>query len=151
MKKQDSKKVSQYFLTKTDPDTYSIQDFIKDQKTVWDGVHNFQAIKVIESWKVGDGVLIYHSLTDKKIVALAKVVSDPRQNMDDPRYSWVADLELVRVFPDVQQITLKSIKETGKFSDFGLIKQSRLSVMECPEEFILWLKEKGLDLSLNID
>lgn len=135
-----------YFLAKTDPDTYSIDDFKQEKVTVWDGVHNHQAIKVIREWRVGDLVFIYHSRGEARIVGLAKVVSEPRENLDDSRYSWVADLAFIQEFPEEQKVTLKEIKASGQFEDFALVKQSRLSTMSCPPEFVEWFRRRGLNI-----
>jgi predicted RNA-binding protein with PUA-like domain len=137
-----------YFLAKTDPDTYSIDDFIKEKVTLWDGVHNYQAVNVIKSWKPGDYVFIYHSMGQAKIVGLSKVVDEPRPDENDPRkISWFANLELVRTYPEDQQVSLKEVKASGKFDDFALVRQSRLSTMACPKKFVDWLeKEKGLEV-----
>jgi len=128
-----------YFLAKIDPDTYSINDFVKEKKTLWDGVHNYLACKHISTWEINDIVLIYHSQSDKSIVGFAKVISNPRQNPDDPRYSQVADLELLTVVDKENWVSLKQIKDTGLFGHFDLVKNSRLSVMPCPGDFIIWL------------
>lgn len=143
--------MSNYFLAKTDPETYSIADFVAEKTTKWDGLHNYQAINVLKSWQINDLVIIYHSMTKPKIVGLAKVISLPQKDLTDTRnISWYAGLELVREFLPSEQITLKQIKEasvyTGLFRDFSLIKQSRLSTMSCPLEFIIWLKSLGVDL-----
>ncbi len=133
-----------YFLVKTDPSEYSIADFARDKQTTWDGVHNFQALKVLRQWQIGDLVLVYHSQSDTCLVGLARVISLPRPNLEDLRPSWVADLELLQVFPENQRITLKQIKDSGLFADFVLLKQPRLSVMECPSEFVQWLRANGV-------
>lgn len=132
-----------YFLAKTDPDTYSMTDLKKDKETVWDGVHNFQAINVIKSWKVGDRVLVYHSQTDKKIVGLMEVVSEAFKDPHDKRgISWAAKVRFITEFAPEKQVSLAEIKETGTFKDFLLIRNGRLSTMSCPPEFIDWLKKK---------
>lgn len=128
------------FLAKTEPSTYSIQDFEKERRTLWDGVHNFQAINTIKNWKVGDLVLIYHSVTDKAIVGMAKVVSEPFENTKDPRKSWAAELDFVCRLSLGEYITLNQIKNTGMFNNFVLIRNGRLSVMECPPDFCNWIK-----------
>jgi predicted RNA-binding protein with PUA-like domain len=137
-----------YFLAKTDPETFSIQDFAREKITNWDGVHSYEAINVIKSWQIGDLVLIYHSQGQAKIVGLAKVVTEPIPDSNDKRkISWCAKLELIRVFEEENQVSLKEIKESQKFVDFKLVKQSRLSTMACPKDFIDWLKiEKNLEI-----
>ena len=136
-----------YFLAKSDPETYGLSDLKKDGETDWDGVHNFTAINTIKTWKPGDLVLIYHSQEEKRVVGLAQVVGEPQPDPKDTRGSWMARLKFVREFPEEQKITLKEIKETGKFDTFPLVSLGRLSTMPCPTDFIDWLKDKGLDLS----
>jgi predicted RNA-binding protein with PUA-like domain len=130
-----------YFLAKTDPETFSIDDFAKEKMTTWDGVHNYQAIAFIKQWQIGDLVYIYHSMGKAHIVGLAKVVTEPVKDLNDKRnISWVADLELIEVYPPEKQIGLKQIKASGLFDDWFLVKQSRLSVMNVPTEFVDWFE-----------
>ncbi len=134
-----------YFLAKTDPTTYSIHDLKRDGETVWDGVHNYQAINVIKSWKPGDMIFVYHSQGESKIVGLMEVVSEPYKDPhDDRNISWVAKVRYVKEFAPSQQVTLSEIKHTGLFTDFLLIRNSRLSVMVCPDNFIRWLASKHI-------
>lgn len=130
-----------YFLAKTDPDTFSIEDFEKEKITKWDGVHNYQALQFIRSWKIGDVVFIYYSqIKTPAIVGIAKVVSAPEKDLDDKRgISWFANLELVKILDPKDWITLESIKQNGSFSDFLLVRNPRLSVMICPENFVEWV------------
>lgn len=130
-----------YFLAKTDPDTFSIDDFNKekDKITTWDGVHNFQAINVMKTWLPGDFVLIYHSMGEASIRGLAVVLTNPIKNENDPRPSVISDLKLLKIYPKDGAINLKQIKATGLFSDFSTCRQSRLSTLECTDEFISWL------------
>jgi predicted RNA-binding protein with PUA-like domain len=137
-----------FFLVKTEPKAYSIKDFAKEKVTNWDGVHNRQAILVIKSWKIGDMVLVYHSGGESRIVGLAKVISLPKLDENDERgFSWCADLEFIREFSENKNLSLKSIKISNLFSEFALVKQSRLSVMKCPQNFVNWIEGIGLDLS----
>jgi predicted RNA-binding protein with PUA-like domain len=130
-----------YFLAKTDPETFSIEDFAREKITHWDGVHNYQAINFIKQWQIGDLVYIYHSMGKAHIVGFAKVVTDPIKDINDKRnISWVADLELIKIYPESKQIGLKQIKESGLFNDWFLVKQSRLSVMDAPQEFVDWFE-----------
>ncbi len=134
-----------YFLAKTEPGTYSIEDLEREGVTPWDGVHNYQAVNVIKSWNIGDKVFIYHSMGQARIVGLGTVVSNPKKDETDPRgISWFADIQYIRTYSEDQRVSLKQVKESGLFGDFALVRQSRLSVMECPQEFVDWLQEKGL-------
>jgi predicted RNA-binding protein with PUA-like domain len=126
-----------YFLAKTDPDTYSIDDFIRDKRTVWDGVTNAQAAAAISRMRKGDFVFLYHSLGQSAIVGLAKVDSAPRLDPNNPK-SWVVDMKFVsRLDPPT---SLKDIKDSGLFANFALVRQSRLSTMDCPDDFVDWLR-----------
>lgn len=129
-----------YFLAKTEPETFSIDDFSKETTTLWDGVHNYQAINIIKQWEVGDRVLIYHSRKERAIVGIGRVIGPPFQNTDDPRYSWAARLQFIKKFSSTEKISLKTIKSLSNLNSFQLVTHSRLSVMKCPEEFITWIK-----------
>jgi len=129
-----------YFLAKTDPETYSIDDLKRDGKTTWDGVRNPAAVNFIKTMKPGDTVIIYHSQDDKAVMGLARVVSPPRPDPNDDR-SWVADFEYVRHAK--RPVTLREIKESHEFDDWALVRMGRLSTMEAPPEFWKWLQEQG--------
>lgn len=125
-----------YFLAKTDPDTYSLQDFIKEGETLWDGVHNNAAMLFIQKMKPGDMVYIYESLTTKAIVGLATVTGEPFLNTADPRRSWAVTMKFVSAYKT--PVTLVQLKADPRFNDFALIRQSRLSVMPVePEHFTI--------------
>jgi predicted RNA-binding protein with PUA-like domain len=126
-----------YFLAKTDPETYSVEQLEREGKTVWDGVRNPQAVRAIRDMKSGDRVFIYHSMGDSAIVGVADVTSAGRDDPKNPRLA-VADFRFRgRVEPPV---TLKEIKESGLFDDWALVRQSRLSTMPAPPEFVAWIK-----------
>ncbi len=128
-----------YFLAKTDPQTYALADLEKEGQTTWDGVRNPQAIQAIKAMRPGDEVLIYHSQGETAIVGLAKVVSEPRPDPQEAK-SWVVDLQFVKRL--ATPITLQEIKQSGLFNDWSLIRNSRLSTMSVPDNFINWLKEQ---------
>ena len=130
-----------YFLAKTDPETYSIEDLKRDGTTEWDGVRNPTAVNFIKTMKPGDTVIIYHSQGQAAIVGLAKVVSAPRPDKNDAK-SWVADFKYLKHAK--KQITLKEIKESHKFDDWLLVRQGRLSTMSAPEAFWTWLEKQGV-------
>ena len=126
-----------YYLAKTDPETYSIDDLERDRQTVWDGVRNPQALRAVRSMKAGDRAFIYHSMGKACIVGLADIVSDSRPDPKDPKLA-VVDLRFrCRIDPP---ITLHAIKESGLFADWALVRQSRLSTMPAPESFVAWMR-----------
>ena len=128
-----------YFLAKTEPTTYSIEQLEKDKKTTWDGVTNPQAVRAIRDMKLGDKVFIYHSGGNSAVVGLAKVVSEGREDPKNPK-SAVAEFEYVgRIEPP---ITLGEIKESKLFEDWALVRQGRLSTMAAPENFVEWMRKK---------
>ena len=128
-----------YFLAKTDPETYTVDQLEKDKKTVWDGVTNPQAVRAIREMRPGDRVLIYHSGGQAAIVGMAKVISEPRPDPKNPK-SAVVELEFVRRI--AEPVTLAAIKQSHEFDDWALVRQGRLSTMAVPDEFIDWLRKQ---------
>ncbi len=122
------------YLVKTEPSTYSFADLQRDKKTTWTGVTSPAALIQLRLMKVGDEVLVYHTGDEKAIVGLAKVVKGAYEDPDnpgkndrgEPKYA-VVDLAAVKAVK--KQVTLAEIKADARFKEFGLVKQSRLSVM----------------------
>jgi predicted RNA-binding protein with PUA-like domain len=132
-----------YFLAKTDPETYSIDQLEQEKKTLWDGVTNPQAVRAIKEMRPGDRVFIYHSGGSGKavsgVVGMAVVRSEGRPDPKNPK-SAVADFEFRgRLEPPT---TLAEIKESGKFDDWALVRQGRLSTMAAPEKFVSWMRHR---------
>jgi len=128
-----------YFLAKSEPGTYSIDDLERDRRTAWDGVTNPQAVRAIREMRPGDVVFIYHSGGVSSIVGMALVKSPPRDDPKNPK-SAVVDLEFAgRLDPPV---TLAEIKQSGKFNDWALVRQGRLSTMAVPEKFVSWMRAR---------
>jgi predicted RNA-binding protein with PUA-like domain len=128
-----------YFLAKTEPGTYSIDDLERDWRTAWDGVANAQAVRAIREMRPGDRVFIYHSGGASSVVGLAVVKSQPRDDPKNPK-SAVIDLEFAgRLDPPV---TLAEIKQSRKFDDWSLVRQGRLSTMAAPEKFVTWMRDR---------
>ena len=133
-----------YFLAKTDPETYSIDDLEQQKTTAWDGVTNPQAVRAIRDMRPGDKVFIYHSGGksgggQSGVVGLARVASEPRPDRKNAK-SAVADFEfLSRLEPPV---TLAEIKESKQFEDWALVRQGRLSTMAAPQKFVDWMRKK---------
>jgi predicted RNA-binding protein with PUA-like domain len=117
-----------YWLVKSDPESYSWDDMIKDKKTAWDGVRNYQARNNLKEMKNGDMVLFYHSVQATEVVGITKVTGEYFQDPTTDDNRWVAvDLEAIE--PLDKPVTLSQIKKESKLKDIPLIKQSRLSVM----------------------
>jgi len=128
-----------YFLAKTDPETYSIDDLEREKKTAWDGVTNPQAVRAIREMRPADRVFIYHSGGVSGVVGLAVVRSEPRDDPGNPK-SAVVDLEYAgRLDPPT---ALAEIKQSGKFADWALVRQGRLSTMGAPEKFVEWMRAR---------
>jgi len=128
-----------YFLAKTDPETYSIEQLQKDEKTTWDGVTNAQAVRAIQQMRPGDKVFIYHSMKDPCVVGLAEVVSPPRPDPKNGK-SAVADFRFVTLFEPPTM--LSEIKNSKQFGDWALVRQGRLSTMTAPAEFVAWMRKR---------
>lgn len=125
-----------YFLAKSEPGVYSIDDLARDKRTTWDGVRNAQAVKSILAMKQGDYVFIYHSGGESQVVGIARVVKAGRPDPQDPK-SAVMDIEFVSKIET--PVTLAAIKQSGLFADWALVRQSRLSTMAVPDSFVKWM------------
>ena len=121
------------WLVKQEPETYSWDDFVRDGRTDWTGVRNFQARNNLRQMKVGDRVLFYHSGTGKCVVGIAEVAKAayPDPTADDPQ--WVA-VDLKPVKPLNEPVPLASIRYHAKLGNLPLIRQSQLSVMPLTKE-----------------
>ena len=128
-----------YYLAKTEPSVYSIDDLKRDKKTTWDGVTNPQAVRAIKDMQPGDRVFIYHSGGISAIVGLAKVLSAGRPDSNNPK-SAVVDLEYL--FSLDSPVTLTEVKQSKDFDDWALVRQGRLSTMAVPEKFVSWMRQK---------
>jgi predicted RNA-binding protein with PUA-like domain len=120
-----------YFLAKTDPETYSLDDLEREKQTVWDGVKNPQALRALRQMAPGDHVFIYHSGGQAAVVGLARVTAagDPA-----PQFRFVSRLD--------PPATLAEIKQSRLFDDWALVRQGRLSTMAAPEAFVAWMRAR---------
>ena len=122
-----------YWLVKSDPETYSWQDLLKDGKTSWDGVRNYAARIHLRGMKKGDLVLVYHSGGESVVLGIASI---SKENYPDPTTkddAWVS-VELKAVKALKTGVALKQIKSDKSLKDIALIKISRLSVMPIRKE-----------------
>ncbi|MCB0517429.1 MAG: EVE domain-containing protein [Lewinellaceae bacterium] len=118
----------EYWLIKSEPEEYSFQDLQKDGKTMWDGVRNYAARNHLRGMKKGDLVLFYHSVNDKEVVGICKVLKEhyPDPTADSGDWSVV---EFAPVKPLKKKVTLAQIKTTNELQNIGLVRIGRLSVM----------------------
>jgi predicted RNA-binding protein with PUA-like domain len=125
---KSTSKTSGLWMVKQEPETYSWDDFVRDGRTDWTGVRNFQARNNLRQMKVGDRVLFYHSGTGKCVVGIAEVATAayPDPTADDPQ--WVA-VDLKPLKPLRTSVPLASIRYNPKLANLPLIRQSQLSVM----------------------
>jgi predicted RNA-binding protein with PUA-like domain len=128
-----------YYLAKSEPAVYSIDDLKRDKKTVWDGVVNPQAVRALKEMQPGDRVFFYHSGGVSAVVGLAQVLTAGRPDPKNPK-SAVVDLQYLLTLDS--PVTLAEIKQSKKFDDWALVRQSRLSTMLAPEKFVAWVREK---------
>ena len=127
-----------YWLVKSEPFKYSWNMMLKDKVTYWDGVRNYQARNNLKLMKKGDLVLFYHSNEGKEIVGITKVVKEYYQDPTTEDEKWVVvDLRVDKTLK--RPISLKEIKGDNSLKDIGLIRQSRLSVMEIKKEHFKYI------------
>ncbi len=118
-----------YWLVKSEPFKYSWDQFVKDKKTFWDGVRNYQARNNLREMKKGDEVLFYHSNEGLEIVGIAQVVKEHYPDPTTEEDKWVV-VDLKPVKPFKKQVTLAAMKAESRLEGLALIRQGRLSV--CP-------------------
>jgi predicted RNA-binding protein with PUA-like domain len=116
-----------YWLVKQEPAAYAWDQFVKDGRTAWTGVRNFQARNNLRAMKTNDRVLYYHSVTGKEIVGVAKVAKESYPDPTAEEGDWsVVDLVPLKALK--KSVTLEAIKADAELGDIPLVRQSRLSV-----------------------
>ena len=130
-----------YWLVKSEPHKYSWEQFVKDGSTFWDGVRNYQARNNLKAMQKGDKVLFYHSNIGLCVVGIAEVIKESYQDPTTEDDRWVAiDLKAIKPLPET--VPLSEMKQQPALAEMGLVKQSRLSVVD--------LKKKEYDLILKL-
>ena len=122
-----------YWLIKSEPSAYSWDQLVKDKKTSWTGVRNFQAQINLKAMKVGDRAFFYHSNEGKEIVGIAEVVKTAYPDSTDKEGKSVT-VDFKAVEPVKKPVTLAEIKADPKFKELKLVRQSRLSVSPVSDE-----------------
>jgi predicted RNA-binding protein with PUA-like domain len=119
--------VKKFWLVKQEPSAYSWTNFVADGKTPWTGVRNYTARNNLRAMHKGDAVLYYHSVTEKAVVGIAKLIreaySDPTATEGDRS---AVDLAPEKALP--RPVTLDEIKRNPRLKEMTLLRCSRLSV-----------------------
>lgn len=134
-----------YWLVKSEPSTYSWEQFVSDKTTTWDGVRNYAARNHLRSMKKGDEVLFYYSMEQHEVIGIAKVAREAFQDPTTSEEAWVA-VELKAGKKLKNPVSLKTIKATPALKDMALVRISRLSVSPVTEKewnTIMKLSEKS--------
>ncbi len=122
----------QCWLVKSEPASYSWDDLLKDGKTAWTGVRNYQSRNNLRAMKTGDLVFFYHSVTGKELVGLAKVATAAYRDPTAKEGDWSAvDLAPVKTLP--KRVSLAQIKADAALKNMALLRNSRLSVTPLTE------------------
>ena len=117
-----------YWLLKSEPDAWSWDNQVKEGASMWDGVRNYQARNNLKEMKKNDLCFFYHSVTERSIVGIVKIVKEYYPDPTDKTGRFVVvDVKAIKKLK--KPVSLNQIKENGKLKDIALIKQSRLSVM----------------------
>ena len=120
-----------HWLMKSEPESYGWAHLVRDRATEWDGVRNNAARLHLKAMKKGDEAFFYHSMSDKAVVGIMRVVREAQPDPKDP--DWVTvRVEPVKALP--RPVTLAEIKAEPRLSKMELIRQSRLSVAPVREE-----------------
>lgn len=122
-----------HWLVKSEPGAWSWDDHVRDKVTSWTGVRNHQAAINLKAMKKGDKAFFYHSVDEKRIVGIVEVVKEAYPDKTDPTGRFVTvDLKAGKPVP--KPVTLADIKADPRMADFGLVRQSRLSVVPVTDE-----------------
>ncbi len=121
-----------HWLVKSEPESYSWQDFVKEGRAAWTGVRNYQARNNLRAMRKGDLVFFYHSGEDKQIVGLARVSVGPYPDPTAGEGDWVC-VDLIPVKNLTKPVGLATIKADGHVKDIPMVKNSRLSVTPLTE------------------
>ena len=117
-----------YWLLKSEPDAWSWENQVKEGASMWDGVRNYQARNNLKEMKKNDLCFFYHSVTERSIVGIVKVVKEYYPDPTDKTGRFVVvDVKAIKKLKN--PVSLDQIKENSRLQDIALVKQSRLSVM----------------------
>jgi predicted RNA-binding protein with PUA-like domain len=116
------------WMVKSEPASYSWDQFVKDGGTAWTGVRNYQARINLRAMKKGDSVFFYHSVTEKAVVGIARVTKIAYPDATAQEGEWVC-VDLAPTKPLARAVTLEEMKENPKLQELPLLRHTRLSVL----------------------
>ena len=122
-----------YWLIKEEANRYSIDNLLKDKKTIWDGVKNNLALKNIRQIKKNDEIFYYHTGKEKAIVGIVLVIKDPYPDPNEDERYVVFDIKFLKKLN--KKVTLSEIKSKKLFEKFELVRIPRLSVMPVTKKY----------------
>ena len=121
-----------YWLLKSEPDAWSWNNQAKEGASMWDGVRNYQARNNLKEMKKNDLCFFYHSVTERSIVGIVKIVKEYYPDPTDKTERF-AEVDVKAIKKLKNPVSLEKIKLNNKLKNIALIKQSRLSVMPIKE------------------
>jgi predicted RNA-binding protein with PUA-like domain len=124
-----------HWLLKSEPTKYSWDQLVKDGRTFWDGVRNFQAANNMKAMKEGDRAFFYHSNEGKEIVGVVEIVRPFYLDPKDPAGKF-GMIDVAPIMPVKKPVTLTVMKGVPELAQMALLRQSRLSV--CPVSDAEW-------------
>ena len=125
--------MNHFWLFKSEPETYSFDTLLKEKKTTWNGVRNFQARNFLRECKKGEFALIYHSGKEKAVVGITKIMKEGYPEHDPKKPGEWVQLDLSATLKLKEPVKLAQLKSTAALKHLLLIKQSRLSCMPVTE------------------
>ncbi|MGO9412605.1 MAG: EVE domain-containing protein [Spirochaetia bacterium] len=117
-----------YWLAKSDPETYGWTDLLRDGKTSWDGVRNYKARNYLRAMKPDDIVLFYHSGEEKSVVGAMKVLSEAYRDTTAEEEIWSA-VDVAPAWALTSPVPLARIRAEPSLKNISLVRAARLSVM----------------------
>jgi predicted RNA-binding protein with PUA-like domain len=119
--------VKKFWLVKQEPSAYSWANFVADGKTSWTGVRNYTARNNLRAMRKGDAVFFYHSVSEKAVVGIARVIREAYSDPTATEGDWSAvDLAPEKALP--RAVTLDETKRNPRLKEIALLRVSRLSV-----------------------
>jgi predicted RNA-binding protein with PUA-like domain len=116
-----------HWLLKSEPAKYSWDQMVKDKRTHWDGVRNFQAANNLRAMKKGDRAFFYHSNEGKEIVGVVEIVKPFYPDPGDASGKFGL-IDVAPIAPAKRPVTLAEMKQVPELAGMALLRQSRLSV-----------------------